>query len=301
MLKSPSLANLTAFIAVGKKKSFRKAANDLMLTPGAVSQKIKNLESQLGCSLLNRSNQGVTFTDKGERYYREIAPLIMEILEVTRAIFDQTQKRTSLVISVMPSFALRWLIPRLDKFHKQYPDLTININATERVIDFETDDVDLAIRHGLGEYSGLCVDRMFSEDLVPVCSSKLLQKRKPLVEAADLLHHTLLHDNIAKDWFLVLSALKLTNIDAHAGPRFNDDSLMIQSAIEGHGVALARMSLVKNEIDSGDLIVPFNFYLPSEFAYYAVSPNKRHTIPETRVFREWLLKEAVIYSQSIDN
>lgn len=297
MLKIPSLASLSAFIAVGKRKSFRRAADDLMLTPGAVSQKIKQLESQLGCKLLHRSSRGVSFTEKGGRYYKAIFPLMSELNDVTQKFFGQEEKQ-SLVISVMPAFALRWLIPRLDTFHQEYPELTVNINATERLVDFEADDVNIAIRHGLGDYPDLCSDRLFSEDLVPVCSPALLKETGPLRSICDLKEFTLLHDHIAKDWPLLLNALGATEIDPHAGPRFDNDDLMIQSAIEGHGVALARASLVEGEIRNDDLVALLDISIPSKFAYYAVYPRKGLEKLENRLFRDWLLRQAIEYSQN---
>jgi len=297
MLKIPSLANLSAFIAVGKRKSFKHAADDLMLTPGAVSQKIKQLEGQLGCKLFHRSSRGVSFTEKGDRYYTAVFPLMSELACLTQKFFGQEEKQ-SLVISVMPAFALRWLIPRLDTFHQEHPQLTVNINATERLVDFEADDVNIAIRHGLGDYPDLCSDRLFSEDLVPVCSPTVLKKMGPLRSIRDLKKFTLLHDHIAKDWPLLLGAIGETEIDSNAGPRFDNDNLMIQSAIEGHGVALARASLVEGEIKNGDLVALLDVSIPSKFAYYAVYPKNRLNTAENRVFLDWLLRQSTEYSQN---
>lgn len=294
MLQIPSFANLAAFIAVGKRKSFRKAAEDMMLTPGAISQKIKQLESQLDCKLLHRSSRGVSFTEKGERYFIAITPLVSDLADITQEFFGKPLKR-SIIVSVMPAFALRWLIPRLDSFHQQFPDLIVSINATDRLVEFEADNVDMAIRHGLGCYPKLRAERLFSENLVPVCSPKLLRKATSLNEIRDLNNYTLLHDKIAKDWFLFLSALGEDNVDHETGPRFDNDSLMIQSAIEGHGVALARTSLVEREIKNGDLVVPFDHRIPSQFAYYVVYPKSSSVLPEIKLFRDWLLHQAKEY------
>ncbi len=296
MLKSPSLSSLMAFVIVGKRKSFRRAADEMLLTAGAISLKIKTLEEQLGCKLLNRTSHAVTFTEKGELYYNAIAPLIAEITDVTQRLFEDKPK-TTLVVSVTPSFALRWLLPRLENFHRDWPELTVNINSTERLIDFAADDVDLAIRHGLGTYRGLKAERMFPDDMVPVCSPRLLQT-KSLNQAADLAQHTLLHDSLAKDWGIYLDAMEVPSINATSGPRFDSDTLVIQAAIEGHGVALARSSLVRREIERGNLVVPFDLRLPSKFAYYVVYPENRHLPPETSVFRDWLLRESALYMEA---
>lgn len=295
MLRIPSLTHLTTFVTVGRRRSFRKAAEDLMLTSGAISQQIQGLEKQLGCRLLNRSNREVTFTEKGQRFYTAVAPLITEISDVTQQIFG-LQRKASIIVSVMPDFALHWLIPRLDTFHKQYPEVTVNINATERLVDFNADDVDIAIRHGLGNYPDLEALHLFSENLVPVCSPRLLGEKGQLDSASDLRRYTLLHDSIAKDWSLFLSALGVEDVKTDVGPQFDSDSLMIQSAIEGHGVALARASLVAADIKHGRLIIPFDQQVPSKFAYYIVFRKKRQLRSPVALFRDWLLDQSKCYS-----
>lgn len=295
MLRAPALNHLITFVTVGKRRSFRNAAEDLMLTPGAVSQQIQGLENQLGCKLLNRSSKEVNFTDKGQRYYAVVAPLIAELSEVTQQIFG-SKRKASILISVLPAFALRWLIPRLESFHRQHPDVTVNINATERLVDFDADDVDMAIRHGLGNYADLETLYLFSENLIPVCSPRLLGEKVRLDSVSDLRDYTLLHDNLAKDWSLYLAALGVKDLDTDFGPRFDSDSLMIQSAIEGHGVALARGSLVASEIEQGKLIVPFDHRVPSDFAYYIVFPAKRALRGPVALFRDWLLVESKAYA-----
>ena len=298
MLRVPSLTHLTTFVAIGKRRSFRKAAEDLMLTPGAISQQLQSLENQLGCKLFNRSSREVTFTEKGKRYYSAVSPLISEISEITHEIFA-SERKPSIVVSVMPAFALRWLIPRLDTFYAQNPEITVNINATERLIDFDADDVDIAIRHGLGAYPNLEAVRLFSEDLVPVCSPKLLKHGKTLTNISELRRFTLLHDSIAKDWSLFLNALNISDVSSDAGPRFDSDNLLIQSAVEGHGVALARASLVASEIESGRLVVPFDHRVPSEFAYYLVFPKNRPLRNPAALFRDWIANQSKKFSDQI--
>lgn len=295
MLQIPSLTHLTTFVAVGRRRSFRKAAADLMLTPGAISQQIQGLERQLGCKLLNRSSREVTFTEKGQRYYAAVAPLVTEISDVTQEIFGLHHK-ASIVVSVMPAFALRWLIPRLETFHRQHSEVTVNINATERLVDFDADNIDIAIRHGLGNYADNEALHLFSENLVPVCNPRLLGEKAQLESISDLRYNTLLHDSVAKDWALYLEALGVVGVNTDSGPRFDSDSLMIQSAIEGHGVALARASLVATEIEDGRLVVPFDHQIPSRFAYYLVYPKKRPLRSPVALFRDWILAQSKIYS-----
>jgi len=294
-LKNPSFSSLTAFVAVGKHKSFRKASEELLLTPGAVSQKIKSFEEQLGAKLFRRTNRDVSFTTKGKIYYDAVAPLIQEISKATHDTFGKSEKQ-SIIISVMPAFALRWLIPRLESFHSRFPELTVNINASAQLTDFAVDDVDLAIRHGLGNYPGLQSVKLFSEGLVPVCSPKLIGSGRGKLTVLDLKSFTLLHDEIGQDWNLFLTACGADDVDPFSGPKFDGDNLMIQAAIEGHGVALARKSLVQNAIDIGKLIIPLDHKMPSDFAYYAVYPKKSANVTSVRIFRDWLVEQAQGYS-----
>ncbi|WP_310619854.1 transcriptional regulator GcvA [Flexibacterium corallicola] len=296
-LKYPPLANLQAFIAVGKMKSFTKAAEELLLTPGAVSQKIKNLEDQLGHKLLIRNSRRVTFTAKGETYFNEVYPAVMTITNATHNIFSPKQKSV-LTLSITPSFALHWLVPRLEGFYRDHPGITINIHASNDLVDFEIDDIDLAIRHGLGTYPKLKVERLFCEDLIPVCSPSLINGPFPLTCPEDLAGHTLLHNAAAKDWELLVRAIDIDLPNAGNGPRFNYDALKIQSAIEGHGVALARASLVQRELTQGSLTIPFKMRFPIDFAHYAVYPRSRSIPQELYVFLEWLKAEAAHYSVS---
>ncbi len=297
LLKIPALSSLYTFAAVGNHLSFRKAADELLLTPGAVSQKIKALEGQLGCKLFRRTNREVSFTTKGKAYFEAVSPLLHQISEVTQDTFGGSEKR-SIVVSVMPAFALRWLIPRMESFHKSFPDITVNINASAQLVDFATDDVDLAVRHGLGSYPGLKSAKLFTEGLIPVCSPKLLNPGQCKFAIADIKGFTLLHDNIGQDWNLFLTACGIKDVDANLGPKFDGDSLMIEAAVEGHGIALAHKSLVKNEIDRGRLLIPFDHEMPSEFAYYAVYPKIQSPSSCVRLFRDWLLEEAQAYSET---
>lgn len=297
LLKVPSFSNLYTFVAVGKHLSFRKAADELLLTPGAVSQKIKKFEEQLDCKLFRRTNRDVSFTAKGKTYFDAVAPLLHQISEITQDTFAKSEKR-SIVISVMPAFALRWLIPRMDSFHKSFPDITVNINASAQLVDFASDDVDLAVRHGLGSYPGLKSKKLFTEGLVPVCSPKLLNPSQCNFAVQDIKVFTLLHDNIGQDWNLFLTACGIKDVDPYLGPKFDGDSLVIEAAIEGHGIALARKSLIKSEIDRGRLVIPFDHEMPSEFAFYAVYPKIQSPSSPVRLFRDWLLDEAKTYSET---
>lgn len=294
-LKNPSFSSLTAFVTVGRHKSFRRASEELLLTPGAVSQKIKSFEDQLGAKLFHRTNRDVSFTAKGKTYYDAVAPLIQEISKVTHDTFGKSEKQ-SIVISVMPAFALRWLIPRLESFYVKFPELTVNINASAQLTDFAVDEVDLAIRHGLGNYPGLHSVKLFSEGLVPVCSPKLIGSDCGKLNFQDLKSFTLLHDAIGQDWNLYLKACGADSVDPFRGPKFDGDNLMIQAAIEGHGVTLARRSLVQDAIDVGKLIVPLDHKMPSDFAYYAVYPKKSANVTSVRIFKDWLVEQAEGYS-----
>jgi LysR family transcriptional regulator, glycine cleavage system transcriptional activator len=287
----PSIFALQAFEAVARHRSFKKAAEELNLTPGAISQKISKLEQWLDVILLERTTQGVTVSPLGEVYLKPIRQAILQISDATKSI-RQKNGASVLTISLIPSFAIKWLIPRLGSFYANNQKITINIRSTEHLVNFSVDNVDAAVRHGLGHYEGLKSHRLFSETLVPVCSPTLLAGKHPLRELGALRHHRLLHDSAGKDWGLLLSALGVEGVDAEKGPRFSDDGLVLQAAIEGQGVALGRRALVARDLEKGSLVAPFSISMPSEFAHYLVYPEERGDGEALAAFREWLIAEA---------
>ncbi len=295
----PPLNALRAFEAAGRHLSFRKAAEELNVTPAAISHQVKALEAFCGAPLFRRLTRALLLTDTGQVALPLLAEGFDRLAEAAAGMQSQ-EDGPLLTVSVTPSFAAKWLVPRLDRFRAAYPDFDIRVDATDRLIDFARDTADVAIRYGLGEYSGLRADCLMSEVSAPVCSPRLLEGPHPLCTPADLRHHTLLHvdwtveDEATPSWRMWLLAAGAHGIDATRGPRFNQESMVVQAAIEGHGVALGSNVLVDDDVAAGRLVRPFDLSLsdPLDFSYYVVCPEDAMDRPKVAAFRSWVIAEA---------
>jgi LysR family glycine cleavage system transcriptional activator len=205
-----------------------------------------------------------------------------------------------LTATVAPSFAAKWLIPRLHRFRAEWPDIAVRIDTDLAELDLVRAGIDLGIRFGSGDYPGLRVDRLMGEELFPVCSPKLLEVQGPLRTPEDLRKHTLLHiegetnDVTWADWSMWLRAAKCPGVDGTTGPRFTQSIMAVQAAIEGEGVALAPRSIVAADLAAGRLVKAFADTpgTPTGFAYYVVSPREVANNPKVIAFREWVMAEA---------
>lgn len=295
MLKTlPPLSSLRAFEAVARRLSFSRAADDLNVTPGAVSQQIRLLEELLGTRLFERTRRSVALTETAMQMLPDIQ-LGLETL--SRAISSKTTASAggkTLTISVAPSFASKWLIPRLGDFSDRYPDIDLRISATVALADFRRDKVDLAIRLGRGSYPDLHVEPLFGETLAPLCSPKLLKSKGPLRKPDDLRKHRLLHDtsipgeNERGSWERWLDLAGAKQIPANRGTRFSLAELAMQAAMDGAGVVLGRMVLAEGDLAAGRLVRPFKTVLPLDVSYFLVIPKGNMRRPEVQNFREWL-------------
>ena len=287
----PPLTALRAFEAAGRHLSFTKAADELHVTQAAISHQVKSLEKYLGLKLFRRLNRTLLLTDAGQLY---LPPLTDAFEGITRATHRLRQHlgRARLTVSVLPSFAAGWLVPRLGRFRQRCPDVDLRIDPTNSLTDFRRDDVELGILYGRGNYPGLRTDRLMREEFFPVCSPRLLEGPAPLRDPADLTHHTLLHDDMTVDWRTWLLAAGVEGVDAERGITVTDSSMLLRAAIAGQGVALARSVLAADEIASGRLVRPFDVDVPTEYAYYLAYPEKSADQPNVVAFREWILEEA---------
>lgn len=293
----PPLNSLRVFEAVARHLSITKAADELNVTPAAVSHQVKTLEDHLGLPLFHRVNRNLLLTDAGQA----CLPGIREGFErLTSAIqeIDNLGDAGILNVSVAPSFAAKWLVPRLDSFAAQHPDIDVRVSASMQLMDFERDNVDLAIRYGAGRYPNLAVERLLKEEVFPVCSPKLLEGEQPLSSPAALRHHTLLHDDSPEDdiscptWPMWLKAAGITDVDGARGPRFNQSSLVLEAAVLGRGVAMAKARLAAADLVEGRLVKPFKGTMPVDFAYYIVCPEAKLKLRKVGVFRDWLREQA---------
>ncbi|MBR9906463.1 MAG: transcriptional regulator GcvA [Gammaproteobacteria bacterium] len=289
MRKLPPLNALKAFEAAARHLSFTRAADELYVTQAAVSHQVKGLEEFLGVQLFLRRNRSLVLTQEGQTYYLELKEIFDHIVQATERVKFASQ-RGSLTISLPPSFAILWFVPRLSRFREAYPDIDVRIRAVDEVDGSLTDDVDVAIYYGAGKWPGLRAYKLHNEYLIPVCSPLLLSGTKPLREPRDLLNHTLLHDetrNAWKDWF------KLVGIDKDKGdngPIFSHSNLALKAAVHGQGIALANNVLVKPEIDAGHLIQIFPEALPRQKSFYLVCRDSQSEVGKIATFRNWLLQ-----------
>lgn len=287
----PSLNALRAFEAAARHQSFTKAAADLNVTQGAVSHQVKALEAELGLKLFLREKKSLTLTDPGRAY-----------LEVVRDAFDRLAAGTEhllqrenagvLTVSMSPNFAAKWLIHRLGGFAAAEPGIQLRVSASIHHVDFAREDVDIAIRHGEGNWPGHHVTRLCTEELFPVCSPKLIKGRGGLKTPADLKHHTLLHSRERNDWEQWYEAAGLGNLDPSRAMDFNQMSMALDAAVDGQGVALARTALAAWDLIAGRLVCPFGPRLRVPYAYYIVCPKATADRPKVATFRNWLLAQA---------
>jgi LysR family transcriptional regulator, glycine cleavage system transcriptional activator len=286
----PPLNALRAFEAAGRSESFTRAAEELNVTHGAVSHQVKALEARLGIKLFNRERQRLVITDAGREYLAVARDALDRIAMGTERLI-QRQSAGVLTISTSPDFAAKWLVYRLGRFAESHPDLDLRVSATAHQVDFAREDVDLAVRHGDGNWAGLDVVRLCSERLFPVCSPKLFSAGNSIATASDLLNFPLLRLSDWKNWTRWFEAAGVTDPVAH-GPVLNSASMLIDAAVDGHGVALARTALVAWDIVNRRLVRPIDVSLRMAHTYWIVCPKVTSRVPKIAMFRNWLLAEA---------
>jgi LysR family glycine cleavage system transcriptional activator len=287
----PPLNALRAFEAAARHLSFTRAAAELHVTQTAISHQIKALEERLGVRLFRRLPRGLLLTEAAQRLLPPVRDAFDQIAAATERLAAGGVGAT-LTVSVLPSFAAKWLVPRLGRLRAAHPDLDLRISASSELVDFARDDVDVGIRMGSGVYPGLRVERLFGEALVPVCSPLLREGPHPLLRPEDLAHHVLLHDEDYAGWELWLRLAGVPGVLARRGPVFTDSGMVVQAAAEGQGVALARRVLAAGDLAAGRLVQPFDVSIPHDLAYYLVCPEASAEQPKIAAFRSWLLAES---------
>ncbi|SUH13732.1 regulatory protein for glycine cleavage pathway [Salmonella enterica subsp. enterica] len=265
---------VTRFDAAARHLSFTRAAEELFVTQAAVSHQIKSLEDFLGLKLFRRRNRSLLLTEEGQSYFLDIKEIFSQLTEATRKLQARSAKG-ALTVSLPPSFAIQWLVPRLSSFNSAYPGIDVRIQAVDRQEDKLADDVDVAIFYGRGNWPGLRVEKLYAEYLLPVCSPLLLTGEKPLKTPEDLAKHTLLHDASRRDWQAYTRQLGLNHINVQQGPIFSHSAMVLQAAIHGQGIALANNVMAQSEIEAGRLVCPFNDVLVSKNAFYLVVMTAR--------------------------
>jgi LysR family glycine cleavage system transcriptional activator len=286
----PPLTTLRSFESAARLLSFSKAADELHVTHGAVSRAVRHLEDFVGMKLFKRGVRVVQLTPMGAVYALSVRDVLDRLAAATAVIMDQ--HRTGVLnISTLDSFAGKWLIPRLFRFRQAHAAIDVRLATSEKLVDFVSDGIDVAIRYGNGHYVGLTTELLMSEDVFPVCNPLLLNGPHPLSCAADLKHHTLIHDDFPVDWAMWLRTAGVDGVDPHRGPRFQSSDHAVQAAIQGEGVVLGRSALVADDLRAGRLVRPFSMSLPADLAYYLVYPAQAAHRPKVRAFRDWLFAE----------
>ncbi|WP_199229586.1 transcriptional regulator GcvA [Azospirillum sp. TSO22-1] len=287
-----SLKAVQAFEAAARLSSFALAADELLVTPSAVSHQIKLLEDQVGVRLFHRVHRAVVLTDAGRRYAEEITAAFARIDTATRNI-GRTEKSDMLTIHCTPSFATQWLMPRLARFSSLNPDIDVHLNASATPADLTTAAVDLDIRYGTKlQPAGTMVLPFPTETIVPLCSPALAGGPHPIRAPEDLRHHTLIHSEIClvgwRDW---MRQHRKVPLDITRGPRFDRSFMAISAAVDGLGVCLESLLLVERELDTGRLVAPFGLEGLRVQGYTCNLLKSRAELPKIRSFQNWLFWE----------
>src|SRR5215472_4673507 len=287
----PPLNALKVFEAAARHESFTRAAEELCVTQGAVSHQVKALEAELAVKLFNRERQRLIITEAGRDYLAVIRDAMDRIAAGTERLL-QRQNTGVLTVSTSPDFAAKWLVHRLGRFAEANTGIDLRVSAAMHHVDFAREEVDLAVRHGNGNWPGLDAVRLSAEELFVVCSPKLLSGRRRIDKLTDILKFPLIYLDSRADWANWLQAAGLDDTTATHGPVLNRASMVIDAAINGQGIALARTTLAAWDIINGRLVRPFAESLRLSKTYWIVCPTATAALPKVATFREWLLAEA---------
>ena len=287
----PALNALKAFEAAARHESFTRAAEELCVTQGAVSHQVKALEAELGIKLFNRERQRLIITEAGREYLTVLRDSFDRIAVGTERLL-QRQTSGVLTVSTSPDFAAKWLVNRLGRFAEEHPSIDLRVSATLHHVDFAREDVDLAVRHGDGNWPGFDVVRLSVEHLFAVCSPRLLAGRNRLAKPSNVLEFPLIHVDDRKDWAAWLDAAGVHGAEFSHGPVLNRVSMAIDAAIDGQGIALARTTLAATDLINGRLVRPFAEERRLSKTYWIICPKATTMLPKIVTFRDWLLAEA---------
>lgn len=298
MRQLPPLKGLRAFEAAARHLSFSRAADELFVTPAAISHQIKGLEDYLGVTLFRRLPRAVHLTDEAQLVLPSISEAF-DKLDQAASMLKENKTSGILTVTSAPTFAAKWLLPRLSDFSALYPDINVRLDARLETVDFDREGVDVGVRLGSGNYPGMHVDPLFNETVVPVCHPKYLEGPNALREPSDLKHHVLLHvdwgrkiEGPVPDWMMWLRSANVDDVDSTRGPVFTVEEMAIAAAVRGTGIALASVYAVRDEVESGTLVVPFEQSIEAGVSYWVVAPERTANNAKVKAFRDWILKTA---------
>jgi LysR family transcriptional regulator, glycine cleavage system transcriptional activator len=292
MTSLPSITCLESFVSVARSESVSRAAVELNLTQSAVSRQIHQLEELLDVALFERVRQRVVITDAGKLYLKDISRILIDLKGSTSRIMACGGSASLLNLAVLPTFATRWLLPRLSAFLQQHPDITVNFATRTAQFDFAAEPFDAAIHYGSPNWLGAVAHHLMDEDTIPVCSPKFKTANR-IKKPADLAGAILLHQSTRTgawaEWFEVMGA---ENSHPLRGPRFEQFAMIAQAAVCGLGVALLPSILIEEELASGRLVALFSHPVRSASSYYLVVPEAKVSSPLTVQFTHWMIREA---------
>jgi len=293
----PPLNPLRAFEVAARHLSFTRAAEELFVTASAVSHQVKALEESLGIALFVRDSKGLALTAAAKAYLPGVQEAFRQLAFATHQL-QRERSIPALKMNLPPTFAVKWLIPRMDRFMQAHPDIDLKISTFKHMVDFSREDFDMAMRYGRGVYPGLHSERFLPVEVFPVCSPALLRGAKPLATPSDLRHHVLLHDDSTYDdvsnpnWAAWLKHAGVSGVDTTRGPAFWPSHLVIDAAIGGMGVALAKRCWIRRDLAEGRLVQLFpELTLPVEFSYFFVYPQDRADDTRIQAFMRWAQAE----------
>lgn len=295
----PPLSALRTFDTAARHLSFTKAAEELCVTQSAVSRQIRLLEDFLELKLFERRHRSLTLTAEGERYQRDIAGIFAQMDLATRQL-RRDRRRETLKIQTYTTFTMRWLIPRLGRFHEKFPEIEVQLTASLKPVDFTNSDIHGAVRAGRGEWP-VRADKLCDTYLVPVCSPELARTAFQGEGAATLEDKPLLHSlGRPNDWQVWCKGAGMPYVDLDRGHRFESSSMSYQAALQGLGVAIGQRFLVEDDLRSGLLVAPLDLHVHSDETYYFMSSPRYAGTPRLELFREWLMEEARTTSHSFE-
>ncbi|VVD84396.1 Glycine cleavage system transcriptional activator [Pandoraea eparura] len=285
----PNLSALRAFEAAARLESFSRAAEELFVTHGAISHQIRALEQELGTTLFARNGKRISITPAGRQYAASIRTALGDIAQATRKLQAGTRSERRLVLTTMPSFASRWLTPRIGRFIDRHPELEVELRCSAQLVDFERDDVDVALRMGKGNWPGLHIEKVLDDVFFPACSPTYNNGRLPQT-AEEFGRSTLLRSE-GEPWAPWFAAAGFDLPEPTQGMMYEDSGMLSQAAIVGQGLALVRRSLAVGDIMAGRLVRLSDVDTPCDWDYYFVCPPAVLQTQRVQAFRTWFLEE----------
>jgi LysR family transcriptional regulator, glycine cleavage system transcriptional activator len=286
--KLPPLNALRAFESAARHLSVKIAAEELCVTPGAVSQMLKVLEEHLGVKLFERVNRGILLTQAGREYLPPIRNAFRQIGEASKRVAASNDTGL-LTLSVTPFFASAWLVPRLNAFQEAHPNIDLQVLTSSALVDFSRGGVDVAVRHGAGRYPGLRSYRVVSVEMAPVAAPSLVERMGVPKSPDELTTWPLVHDADRKGWSLWFQAQGIDETDLPRGPSFDDSGLLLSAVIAGQGAGLLPAAMVALDEEEGRLVRLAKPTHMETFAYYLIYPEANHDNPKISAFRDWIL------------